>query len=159
MNYSDQLSKMSQLYFASLQGVLIIPIVCVIAIVFLSRTKIQNVFTSNVNYEKMNSIVHIVLYSFFLIIILVNVLSSSNVLADIPNVVRKEYVLDECVVISPSSAGPEDVIEIRGVVIKSVVSDEEFSFTAYYYPIRIGDRFKVIYYPHSKIGAIIEKVN
>jgi len=157
MDYSVLLSKMTVSYFVGLAGVLIMPAVIIAAIFQFNKVKVQNAINPK-NIKKINLILHLMVNALFAFMLIVYIMGIPPIFNDLPNVIMKNYIVDECLVIGQDSGGAADNMDSRGVGLRSLKTGEEFQFTTNYTPIRNGEYYRVMYWPNSKIGAIIEKI-
>ncbi len=79
-------------------------------------------------------------------------------LHDFDNVQNNIYVEDVCVVIGPSSAGNSETLQDRSPLCKSEINGDEFLFSTFYTPMLMGEKYRILYLPQTKIGRVIEKL-
>jgi hypothetical protein len=105
---------------------------------------------------KEKGVMNLVAVICFFTIVLVILYFSIDIFCDIPNVIKKNYVITTGIAIDSNNAGQEP--EIRGFPLKRNYTNEIIRVAVTYYPINEGDEFEVIYLPNSKIGAIVRKI-
>ena len=83
-------------------------------------------------------------------------LLSVDYFKDIPNVIRNNYIVATGTAEGNDSAGQEP--DARGFRFKPDVGEEFYIRIPSYPQVFHGDRFEVIYLPHTGVGAIIQKL-
>lgn len=158
MEYTNQISQLNRTYFVSLIIFIICTTVVFGAFFFVKKIKVdQGLFPSN--FENWNVIVRWISY-IGLSILFVAVLSYSiRLLLDLPNVLSRKYVVDVCVITKQDSSGSDYSMEDRGVGCTSENNENNhYNLQVTYTPMKLGEKYKVIYLPNSKFGVIIEKM-
>lgn len=92
------------------------------------------------------------------VVLLLILFWSRNVLADIPNAIRRDFQVTTGIVVGQDAAGLENVGENRGFELQDLKTGEIINLQVFYTPIRKNEIYEVIYLPHTKSGAIVKKI-
>jgi len=106
-------------------------------------------------YQKSKSNIMLIGFTVCIVIVIVISYFAQSFFRDIPFVVNKNYIITIGIAQGWDTAGQEP--ETRGFAFKRD-NGEIIDITVTYTPIHQGDRFEVIYLPHTKFGAIVRKI-
>jgi len=144
MNYSAYYPSILFMYFGTFAGIILAVALLIYGDIYILK-----------QYIKIKSNIELVGFIVFFVAILVVLYFSRNYFKDIPNVVRKNYIITAGTAEGWDSAG--QVHETREFAFKTDGGDTQ-KIVVTYPPVYQGDRFEVIYLPNTGYGAIIRKL-
>lgn len=162
MDYSKFYSSIMIHYLSLLVAIIIGLVLVICADVFCIKAFLkQNAVETETKiwfFSNKGSLIDFLGVIVFIIVALLILFFSRNILADIPNVINKNYVVTSGVVTAHDSSGKDDVAETRSFTLKDFNTGKEVKLLVTYTPIRQGDIYEVLYLPSSKAGAIVRKI-
>jgi len=156
MQYPELIQKIQLEYYIGFFGSIIISVVLIGSGIFLlKRIFFRPKGDGKIQINQMISIFLLIGLVFALFLF---VSGFFGYLHDFDNVQNNIYIEDVCVVIGPSSAGNSETLQDRSPLCESEINGDEFLFSTFYTPMLVGEKYRVLYLPHTKIGRVIEKL-
>lgn len=106
------------------------------------------------NISSINLIVKIIVF----IIVLGIFIAEIPLFRDIPNIISQDYSTANIEAIGWSIDDNKYRIKRRTIAVKNIDVGNEMMITVYYSSINKGDRFRILYMPHTKWAYITSKL-
>ena len=146
MDYSQIHSGILFRYYEMLIGIIIVICACVLIAVQMTKEHLK--YTKRIDYVTI-MVIGLVLLGI--------IYAAKGYILDIPNAIYHNfYVTSGTSIVNDL---PENYIDSRSIMFKRDDNGEIISVTVMSYPIHKGDRFSIMYLPHSGIGEIVEELN
>jgi hypothetical protein len=158
MDYQNQILSLNRTFIIVLTISIVSTLVLIILLFFVRKLKFNPDIVIN-PHEQWNRMIQFISYVLLSILIIFSSIHTGKIMLDIPRVLSKEYIVDVCVITKHDSSGLENAVEYRGIGCTSYDDNSNnYNLIVTYAPIKIGEKYRVIYLPHSRLGVVIEKI-